>query len=375
MEDLKNTFKAKVCDYKYSSFLSSFVIAWIFFNSKLILIYFDPKLPVKEKISMLSWSDINYEYPLYIALFYTVAFPLISIIFYAITLGYEALKNLVQQKIQDKNPIPHAKAKEYRKRIRELQKGVDEAHQEVEKIQEEFKEKEKYLEEVYNSKNELLDKNIQEGIADQTSPLEERINDLIAELDTKNKLLTESNQTIDVLDLNINEQTNQTKKLNVQIRSLKNEIKKHETTIKEYQDRDNENRDKFNKWLDIVAKKYNIQISPNDRRNIFQDISNKQLNMNFFIRKDQAVEVDPIVKAMKFLEHAEEDSILKTIFNIEIVQILNVFYSEDSLISIKDFKNIVENKYHIKKTITDLRIEELINTGILEYSKKNLLGI
>lgn len=110
-KDLKDSIKARLYDFKYTPFLSSYIFSWIYFNSKLILIFTAPKLSVEKKIEMLSWSQINYKIPLYFALAYVFIFPIATAIFYAVTLLYKALMNWIQQKIQDKTPLPLEQAK------------------------------------------------------------------------------------------------------------------------------------------------------------------------------------------------------------------------------------------------------------------------
>ena len=59
-------------------------------------------------------AQIDYWTPVYFSLAYVFVFPLKTAIFYAVTLGYKALMNWIQQKIQDKTPLPLEQANSIR---------------------------------------------------------------------------------------------------------------------------------------------------------------------------------------------------------------------------------------------------------------------
>ena len=70
--EFTNSIKARLYDLKYTPFLSSFTFLWIYFNAKLLLIFFDDNLSVKEQIDMMSYSDVLICKPFVYALGYTM---------------------------------------------------------------------------------------------------------------------------------------------------------------------------------------------------------------------------------------------------------------------------------------------------------------
>lgn len=57
-KDFIDSIKARLYDFKYTPFLSSYIFSWLYFNSKLLLIFFSTELKVEEKIELLAWDDI-----------------------------------------------------------------------------------------------------------------------------------------------------------------------------------------------------------------------------------------------------------------------------------------------------------------------------
>lgn len=49
--DFKDSVKARLWDYKYTPFLSAYVFSWLYWNSKLILIFTSSKLSIEKKLS------------------------------------------------------------------------------------------------------------------------------------------------------------------------------------------------------------------------------------------------------------------------------------------------------------------------------------
>jgi hypothetical protein len=93
--DIKNAIKARLLDMKYTPFLASYIILWFFFNAKLFLIFFSG-MQVDEKVTALSYDNILYILPFLYALGYTIFFPALSIILYAVTLAYKIPMKWVQ---------------------------------------------------------------------------------------------------------------------------------------------------------------------------------------------------------------------------------------------------------------------------------------
>lgn len=204
-KDLKDSIKARLYDFKYTPFLSSYIFSWIYFNSKLILIFTAPKLSVEKKIEMLSWSQINYETPLAFALAYVFLFPIATAIFYAVTLWYKALMNWIQQKIQDKTPLPLEQAKGIREENIKLELEYKKLATELEKIKQEYSLKETNLTNQFAQKEVALENKINEQVEEETKKLRLDLGVAYNDLRVKNTELGEKNLLINNLESRISQ--------------------------------------------------------------------------------------------------------------------------------------------------------------------------
>ena len=80
-------------NYIGNIFYSIFISIFLFKNSKLALIYFSDTLSVKEKIEILSWSDIAYVQPFLYTCLITLIYVILNLIFYFLTIHYNKYKN------------------------------------------------------------------------------------------------------------------------------------------------------------------------------------------------------------------------------------------------------------------------------------------
>lgn len=204
-KDLKDSIKARLYDFKYTPFLSSYIFSWIYFNSKLILIFTAPNLVVDKKIEMLSWSQINYKMPLYFALAYVFIFPIATAIFYAVTLSYKALMNWIQQKIQDKTPLPLEQAKGIREENIKLELEYKKVATELEKIKQEYSLKETNLTNQFAQKEVALENKINEQVEEETKNLRLDLGVAYNDITVKNTELGEKNLLINNLESRISQ--------------------------------------------------------------------------------------------------------------------------------------------------------------------------
>lgn len=195
-KDFKDSVKARLWDYKYTPFLSSYIFSWLYWNSKLILIFTSTKLSIEKKIEMLSWGDVNYEYPLYFALVYVFVFPIATAVFYAVTLLYKALMNWIQQKIQDKTPLPQEQANKIIKENVRLELEHNKIVEELEKIKQDYSIRDGALTTKYADKEKDFDKRVDEEVQKQTKNIN-------SELDKVNNILVEKNTDIEEKDKTI----------------------------------------------------------------------------------------------------------------------------------------------------------------------------
>jgi len=305
--DLKDSVKARLWDFKYTPFLSSYVFSWLFWNSKLILIFTSSKLTVDKKIEMLSWGQINYETPLYFALAYVFIFPLATALFYAVTLGYKALMNWIQQKIQDKTPLPQVQANGIRKENIKLTLEHREIMEKLEKIQLEYSSKEKILISQFSEKQKSLEGDFKE----KEHKLGEKIQ---SEVELKVKELNENlQQTYKAIE----DRNNQIKEKQELINSLESKISELEVEISKLKPVTNES---------------------------------------------------PIIdSAYKKAKESKYDYVKN--LTIEHIKILATFYNNDSTISNSNFKNYVNKEYKLSKTLVDLRINELTGLEIVKKTQ------
>lgn len=199
-KDLKDSIKARLYDFKYTPFLSSYIFSWIYFNSKLILIFTAPNLTVEKKIEMLSWSQINYKMPLYFALAYVFIFPIATAIFYAVTLLYKALMNWIQQKIQDKTPLLLEQAKGIREENIKLELEYKKVATELEKIKQEYSLKETNLTSQFTQKELELENKVSVQVEERTQQLRIDLQKAYNDFTDKNTELSEKNILISKLE-------------------------------------------------------------------------------------------------------------------------------------------------------------------------------
>ena len=196
---IKDSIKARLYDFKYTPFLSAYLFSWAYWNSKLLLIFTAPKLSVNDKIDLLAWADINYKYPLYFALAYVFIFPLATTTFYAATLGYKVLMNWVQQKIQDKTPLPLEHAQRIRSENIRLEIEHRKIADELERVRQDYLSKETALTEEKQQQKELFDTTLVQRVQEQTKKLNQQINDLVAKDKKQDTRINEDQETINQL--------------------------------------------------------------------------------------------------------------------------------------------------------------------------------
>lgn len=296
-KDLKDSIKARLYDFKYTPFLSSYIFSWIYFNSKLILIFTAPNLTVEKKIDMLSWSQVNYKMPLYFALLYVFIFPIATAIFYATTLCYKALMNKIQQLIQDKTPLPQEKANAIREENIKLTLEHRDIIEKIEKIKLEYSSKEKTLISQFTEKEKILNDEI-----------------ILKKLEIDNEIHTTAE--------------NRVKELSDNLQNL----------AKRIEDKNNELIEKQNIIISLTTKISELEVKINELQPITEE--------------------DPLID--KAYKKAKKDNSYEIInLTIEQIKMLATFFKNDSKISEYEFKKYVNETFGLSKTLIELRIEEL----------------
>ena len=278
VKDLTDSIKAKLYDFAYTPFMSSFVISWIFLNHKYLLIYFgNEKLETKIRLlSMYSDKTVNIfginicshqlYYPVLIALGYVFIYPLFSMGFYAVTLGYKNLTTKIKQKFEKKVLIDKEIENELRITIDKLQKESDDYRKDRIEMRDKY---------------DMLDKNLSSEIQKKDEELSE-----------KNKKLEQTTIT-QPNDLKIiNSQSEKINNLNKEIEKLKKEnesMKNHRlinaTDIAANKVTENEKLKIINSQSEIInkLKKENEKF----KNKILEEATNNETERNKEIRNKQ----------------------------------------------------------------------------------------
>ncbi|MDD5716967.1 MAG: hypothetical protein PHW64_04115 [Sulfuricurvum sp.] len=139
---IKDSIKAKLYDFAYTPFMSSYVISWILFNHKYLLVYFSGST-LDNKLQYLEKCHIEFLFPLYIALIYVFIYPALALIFYYATLWYNKQSMAIKQRIEDETPVTQEQARELK---HEHYKLADERDKALDKLKEKEKEHTEVLE-------------------------------------------------------------------------------------------------------------------------------------------------------------------------------------------------------------------------------------
>lgn len=108
--DLKDSIKARLYDFKYTPFLASYTFFWLYYNAKLMLIFLSGKLSIQSKIDMLAYDTVNFITPLIFASLYTLVFPIFTLGFYYVTLWYKKNMSKIKQTMEDDTPLTQEEA-------------------------------------------------------------------------------------------------------------------------------------------------------------------------------------------------------------------------------------------------------------------------
>lgn len=191
-EELKNSIKAKLYDFAYTPFMSSYVISWILFNHKYLLVYFGTST-LDDKLFYLGECHVELLFPLYVALIYVFIYPAIALVFYYATLWYNKQTMTIKQHIEDETPITQEKARELK---REHYKLADERDQALDKLKKSQKEHAEVLD---NTLKPLQDQI--ESYHSTQKVSDELIQKLEAE---KEKMIRQHDAAIDIYNTTIN---------------------------------------------------------------------------------------------------------------------------------------------------------------------------
>lgn len=142
LNSIKDSIKAKLYDFAYTPFMSSYVISWILFNHKYLLVYFSGST-LDYKLQYLEKYHIEFLFPLYIALIYVFIYPALALIFYYATLWYNKQSMAIKQRIEDETPVTQEQARELK---HEHYKLADERDKALDKLKEKEKEHTEVLE-------------------------------------------------------------------------------------------------------------------------------------------------------------------------------------------------------------------------------------
>lgn len=336
MTDILDSFKARLYDFKTSPFLATFFFSWMFVNYNLILVFFSDDLKTLDKISELEkvWGHANYILPLYIALGYLLVFPILNIFFYAVKLGFNAAYNWVQQKIEDKTPMPLSKANELKAKYHKLFKEQEQVFNELE----EYKNK-------YMSMSNEIERHINEEVQKKTEWFDSEKNALESQLDSMKTSL----------DTIKTEAKNKEK-------NLQDMLKDHDNMIKTI------NMD-MNKKINILEKEHRTTVQEKDTKiSILQGevklLKNKLNNLNSE-HENLKKEYDEKIKIEEDMQNIPEEYLAQ--YTTDELRILEHIYRNDII----DYK-FDHQWYQVIKSILNLPIIEVEKIFNKLKNNKNL---
>jgi hypothetical protein len=256
LNSIIDSIKARLYDMKYTPFLSSYLIAWVYFNAKAILIFFDNKLEVLEKIKLLSYANINYDSPLYFALFYVFIFPIFQLIFYYVTMWFKKQMNKIKQKIEKQELLSMEESNSIRYIAQMKQNELDEYIKKSETIKKDYNKFKTQLNNDYNEKEKKLTDSFDTKILEFTNDLQEQLAEYKKDLSEKDTIIKQQvleierlrksniiNSTQNSLSDMVKQSNNQTKqKYTSLISSL---LKEDKQIIKLFFENDKEVKDTF----------------------------------------------------------------------------------------------------------------------------------
>jgi len=330
-KDLMDSIKARLYDFKYTPFLSSYIFSWLYVNSKLVLIFFSSKLKVEEKIAMLAWDDVNYWIPLGIAVLYVMIFPAFTLGFYWVTLKYKKIMAEIQVNIEDETKITQAQAKELRNKYRDIEVELNEAFTELETAKVRYEDKNSKLAQSYIVKEDGLEEQKKDAVNEAIKPIQQKLNKAISDLQV----------AIDEKALIEDEKDKELGKVRAELATaLVESVKKVDVQ---------NDSSPFGIITDIKVEDENLMNSDKKLSNGLQDM----------VDKSRADEIEKINKLAANLSNVQKN-------------ILQIFNDNDTFMMIDRIKTIALDKYKINKPMIDLRLKELKGKEILELSSNSV---
>jgi len=336
-EELKNSIKAKLWDIKFNPFMSTYIFSWIYININFILILFTSDLKIEEKITKLNNIDINYTNPLWIAMAYIFLYPFAKTAFFAVGLWFKLLINKVEILIRDETPLPQEKINEILYENVKLQNNYNDSLLKLELIKDEYNKKS------FNLENEFKEKKTkqQEYLKNEQNKLQKTISNQIQQ---------------------------QTEYLNNKIKKLEDDI----ITFK------NKSSDLEHKLAMEKGKKQHIEKTNQEIMQMKLEMENmnklkfenKELKKEINNFEEKYKEIEPIKFALIQQKNLNDTQINR--LTNEMIKLLYIFYEDDSIINISNFKTKVRDKFGLSKSIIDLRIEELIKEILVTKIGSNI---
>ncbi len=268
-KDFMDSIKARLYDFKYTPFLSSYIFSWLYINSKLLLIFFSINLKVEEKIEMLAWSDVSYITPLLIALIYVAVFPAFTLGFYWITLKYKKWMSEIQVNIENETPLDQDKVNKLRNKYRDIEVELNETFSELETAKARYKDKFNKLAQNYIEKENTIEQIKKDAIDKAVEPIQKKLDKVTLDLEN----------TIDAKVLIEKEKAEEIEKLKAELEIAIAENEKYVSSISD---------------VDIVEGNL-INDKSEKIKKLIEKLSNDQKNiLKIFNDNDSSIQVDTI---------------------------------------------------------------------------------
>lgn len=154
--ELKNSMKVRLWDFKYTPFISSYFISFIYFNKEYLMIYFTDISFIEKKRLILESIGINWETPLIFSTCYVFLYPLVFFIFYGYTLFMNVKTNKLKQTIEKQRLLSVEESLQMRIDMEMKDKELESIYSKLKNEELLLEEKEKQLITTYEEKEKEL---------------------------------------------------------------------------------------------------------------------------------------------------------------------------------------------------------------------------
>jgi len=306
-DGISDSIKAKLYDFTYTPFMSSFVISWVIINNKYLIVYFS-EIDIDKKLSLLNiygkktvgtnlmddsilpffyfleMGSHFFWYPFGIAIFYVFCYPHISHIFYKYTGEMNNKKKSIKLEYEKKLPVSAEEKEAIYLENYSLTTKINELKIKMVEMEKQY-EKEISNQNTDNfnlkNRNNELHKKLEESNdkVSKNNQMADKITYLEKELIEKNKLIEDSsnykdvNETLKKEKISLSTTIEENESLIKQLRLKIAELTKENASLTK-----TKNSELLKKETDFMQK-FNID---KDELAVLKVIYTKSINSNYF---------------------------------------------------------------------------------------------